>query len=275
MLPIRSYLGPILALIIAFPLSAQTVPADSVLALGVQWKLPARTLPEERTVWVHFPPGYDSARSHEVLYVLDAHGLFPIASGISDYLSLMGRISPTIVVGVTSLSPADRARNFTPIVDESRRERFPSAGQADRFLRFLETELIPAVERRYRTSARRTLAGHSLAGLFVLHALVSRPELFDGYVAISPTLSWAGGHTLQQLQEFFDGAPAGRFLFASVGNEPGAYTESLNRLESILQGAPTAWKWRVDRFLMEDHVTTVAPALHSALRAAHDSTVSH
>jgi uncharacterized protein len=262
---------PILA-IVTGEVFAQQPAGDSVLVLGEEWKLPAGALPEERTVWVHLPPGYHAASErYDVLYVLDAHALFPLAASSADYLSILGRMSPLIVVGVTSLSPGDRARNFTPVIDESRRDRFPNAGGADRFLRFVERELIPAVDARYRTSSRRLLAGHSLAGLFVLHALAARPLLFQDYVAISPSLGWANGYTFEQLEAHVARAAAPRFLFVSIGHEPGRLTEWIDRLETVLQAAPRGWRSRIARFPGEDHVTTVAPALHAALRAARDT----
>ena len=70
----------------------------------------------------------------------------------------------------------DRTRDLTPtkIAD-----RPGETGGADRFLDFFEKELIPAIESRYRTQKFRVFAGHSLGGLFALHALFTRPELFD------------------------------------------------------------------------------------------------
>ena len=59
-------------------------------------------------------------------------------------------------------------------------------------------ELIPEVETRYRTlgAGHRTLAGHSLAGLATVYALLRSPTeqpSFSGYIAASPTLPLAEG----------------------------------------------------------------------------------
>jgi predicted alpha/beta superfamily hydrolase len=252
----------------AAPLPAQ-VAGDSLLHHGVQLTLPAGALPESRTLWIHLPPGYQTGTDrYDVLYVLDANALFPLAASVGDYLSMMGRIPGQIVVGITSLSPADRARNFTPVVDESRRDRFPTAGGADRFIKFLEDDVFPVIEQKYRVTSRRRIAGHSLAGLFVLHTLAVRPELFAGYIAISPSLGWAQGHTLREMETLLARPVQSRFVFASIGNEPGDYSTSLARLETILQDAPGDWRWKIARYPNEDHVTTVPPALHEALRAA-------
>lgn len=67
---------------------------------------------------------------------------------------------------------------------------FPTSGQADRFLDFLEKELIPHIDRNYRTYPHRIIAGWSFGGLLATHALIHRPEIFDAYLAISPSLWW-------------------------------------------------------------------------------------
>jgi uncharacterized protein len=62
-------------------------------------------------------------------------------------------------------------------------------GGAALFLDFLEHELIPFIDRTYRTnSADRGLLGHSLGGTFALYALEQRPALFQRIVAASPAL---------------------------------------------------------------------------------------
>src|SRR5690606_17783956 len=47
--------------------------------------------------------------------------------------------------------------------------------------------------------ARRILAGHSLAGLFTLWTLVTRPQSFSGYVSLSPSL-WSDPGLQERLE---------------------------------------------------------------------------
>jgi len=57
------------------------------------------------------------------------------------------------------------------------------------FLDFLEHELIPFIDRTYRTNpADRGLLGHSMGGKFALYALEQRPAPFQRIVAASPAL---------------------------------------------------------------------------------------
>ncbi len=57
---------------------------------------------------------------------------------------------------------------------------------ADKFLDFITSELIPEVEKDYKTTTR-ILNGHSFCGSFTVYALIHKPRHFDCYIASSPT----------------------------------------------------------------------------------------
>ena len=69
--------------------------------------------------------------------------------------------------------------------------RLPSEGlgQADQFLQIIETVAIPLLEKEYQADPKhRFLMGHSSGADFTLHALFSKPNLYQGYVAASPSV---------------------------------------------------------------------------------------
>ncbi|WP_338273873.1 alpha/beta hydrolase [Corallococcus caeni] len=116
-------------------------------------------------------------------------------------------IPEMIVVGVPNTT--DRTRDLTPPfsrterVDDGRRlsEVSPTAGHADTFLRFLTEELAPHVEARYRTQPYRILVGHSHGGLFAMHVLTHKPESFNAYVALSPSVHWNSAELVRTAPE--------------------------------------------------------------------------
>src|SRR3546814_14879009 len=92
-------------------------------------------------------------------------------------------------------------------------------GRADRFLAFLQQELIPRIERDYRTTSRRLLAGNSRGGLFVLYAATARTAVFDTYIANSPALWRDGDEIVERIDRFLQyGAPPAA-LFLSLGRD--------------------------------------------------------
>ena len=141
---------------------------------------------EDRDYRVSLPESYGWAkdRRYPVLFVLDGQTHFLHAAGSVGYLARQGEIPEMIVVAIDSTV---RVRDFT-------QTDWPSVwvggGGAGNFKRFLSTELIPEVDRTYRTDGFRVLSGHSAGGQFALYCLTSDPSLFRAYFAISPSLDW-------------------------------------------------------------------------------------
>jgi predicted alpha/beta superfamily hydrolase len=72
----------------------------------------------------------------------------------------------------------------------------PTSGGGDRFLDFIQNELMPEIGKRYRTAHFQIFSGHWLGGLMAIHILVSRPDMFQAYIAVSPSLQWDNQRTL-------------------------------------------------------------------------------
>src|SRR5690606_15250353 len=72
-------------------------------------------------------------------------------------------------------------------------------GGADAFLSLLADAVLPRVAALAPLDPdRQALWGHSYGGLFVLHALFTRPATFDRYVAVDPSLWWGDGLLLKE-----------------------------------------------------------------------------
>lgn len=223
---------------------------------------------ETRPVWLHTPAECSRSKPCDVLLVLDAHALFPLAVSYSQVMRMMGRMEPLVVAGIPSASQAGRARDFipTPGLTPSELQRGAEAGTAARFAEFIAKDVLPAIERAAPVSTRRVIAGHSLAGLFAVHVLAAT-DTFEGHIAISPTLGWGGEKTLDELiarLKAKDAPP--RRLYASVANDTPAYLKAFTRLEKALGSAPGWLRHRARRYTDEDHVTTVAPALQDGMK---------
>ncbi len=81
--------------------------------------------------------------------------------------------------------------------------RVSAGGGADAFLDFIESDLKPVLEERFHIDRnRQAIFGHSLGGLFVLHALISRPGAFQNYLAASPSI-WYGHHGIRSRIDAF------------------------------------------------------------------------
>lgn len=235
----------------------------------------SQVLGEDRVILVRTPAGY--ARGSEkfpVLYMTDGDAHIQHTSGTISFLARNARMPEMIVVGITN---TDRTRDLTPtrverVPGNPNAQGFPTSGGADKFLKFIETELIPLVESKYRTMPFRALAGHSLGGLFAVHAMLTKPELFNSYIAVSPSLQWDNFGEIDRVKEFFKTRKElNRTLFASLGNEPGDIGDAYGLFQDELRRQQLkGFVWEAVRYEDEDHGSVVLRSHYAGLRKVFD-----
>ncbi len=104
-------------------------------------------------------------------------------------------IPESIVVGIGNV---DRKRDFTsPSQNELDQQEFPTSGKSENFIKFLHSELQPLIDSNFRTSDDKTIIGQSFGGLLATEILIKKPELFDNYIIVSPSLWWDDESLLQ------------------------------------------------------------------------------
>lgn len=208
----------------------------------------SKALGEARLINVYTPPQYRtgpgrSATPLPVLYMPDG-GLdedFPHVVHTVDSLIARGAIRPVLVIGVPNTQRRRDLTGPTRVATDS--TIAPRVGSSAAFRRFLREELMPEVERRYRTTPERAIMGESLAGLFVVEMFLEEPRLFTHYVALDPSLWWNAGALLATAGPrlaAFDGAPRTLYL-ANSGEE--TIARDTARLAALLQAAPPGLRW--------------------------------
>ncbi|HEU4596875.1 MAG TPA: alpha/beta hydrolase-fold protein [Pyrinomonadaceae bacterium] len=231
-------------------------------------------LGEDRAILVRVPPGYErDGQRYPVLYMTDGDAHLLHTSGTVSFLARNNRMPEMIVVGIPN---TDRQRDLSPThvaqLPGNPNIRFPTSGGGDKFLKFIETELIPHVEKQYRTQPFRVLAGHSLGGLFAVHAMLSRPELFNAYISVSPALQWDNFLLIERAKEFFKNRKDyNRTLLVSLGNEPGDIGDAFKLFKDVLQKQQTSgFSWEAVEMADEDHGSVVLRSHYAGLRKAFD-----
>ncbi len=248
---------------------------DNAGAPGVtKLTLKSSVLGEDRVILVRTPAGYAANNnSYPVLYLTDGDAHIAHTASTIEFLARNGRMSELIVVGITN---TDRTRDLTPTKaaagGATGAPQFPTAGGADQFLKFIETELIPEVEKRYRVRPYRILAGHSLGGLFAVHAMLARPEIFNSYVAVSPSLQWDNQVEVKRAEEFFKTRKElNSTLFVSLGNEPGPIEDGFHQFKQVLAKNQTkGFEWEAEQWTDEDHGSIVMRSHYFGLRKVYD-----
>ena len=158
-------------------------------------------------IMVSVPRGPAPEGGFPVFYVLDGDAWFNTAVEIAR-IREWGRLSPSIIVGVGYPSRAffDGARrnyDFTPPGSADAAFDPAELGGADAFLAFLTGVVRPWVQERYTIDpGRQTLFGHSMGGLFVLHAMFTAPRSFDFYLAASPPVRFSNRIIMREAAAF-------------------------------------------------------------------------
>jgi len=238
--------------------------AREPVVIGEVRRLRSSILNEDRTYEVHLPRGYEvSGERYPVLFVLDGQSHFTHVVGSASYLMDQGEIPPLIVVGLRSTV---RVRDFTP-TDWPR--AWVGGGGAAKFRAFLARELIPEVERSFRTDGFRIVSGHSASGQFALYCLESEPALFQAYFALSPSLDWDDNLPIRGLEQAFDEKPnLQAFAFVARSDDRGRALADFDRLVEVFQKkAPPGLRWRSQAYDLETHGSIALVGTIDALRA--------
>lgn len=228
--------------------------AQEEIAIGERISIFSEVLDEERTIRVGTPLNYDETdERYPVMFVLDGDVHFHYTTGLTGFLAF-NQFAPNMLV--VAVENTERARDLTPAAqDPEIVDQVPTQGGAENFRSFFADELIPWVEENYRARPYRILVGHSLGGLFAIDSLIARPELFNAYIAISPSLQWDGQRTVERAEAFFDDTQElDAALFMSVGNEGGALLGGTRKLAGILdEKAPEGLEWHFEHMPSETH----------------------
>ena len=236
-------------------------------------------------IFVSRPQGPPPAHGYPVLYVLDGNAMF---AGFAETRRILGVTTPeaskAIVVGVgyKTDKPYDHRRlyDFTagtpPLPWRDQLGSTPTGGW-NAFLDFLTGKLRGEVARRYPINLdRQALFGHSLGGLFALHALFTRPAGFHAIIAASPSLFWQDTEMQKEERDFAARLRAGQVpnpshLMVVWGELEETPLERWDAEAFVKRMEPLSaygLRTRSEQFAGETHITVPIRSVPAALRFA-------
>mgnify|MGYP001157884565 CR=1 FL=1 len=254
-------------------------PATKPFVLGVIEELPSTILAEKRILNIYLPEGYhkNDSSKYPVIYLLDgsADEDFIHVAGLVQFnnFSWINRVPKSIVVGIAN---TDRRRDLTfPSSLAEDKKMSPTSGGSAAFINFIEKELQPFIEKKYKANRTRTIIGQSLGGLLATEILLKKPMLFNKYIIISPSLWWDNGSLLQLsstlLLESFNQVTG---IYIGVGKEgltPGPNPRVMEVDANVLAEKISSTKSKTvqvhfDYLPQEDHATIGHQAIFNAFR---------
>jgi hypothetical protein len=180
---------------------------DLSLKIGDRVILNSEILNEQRSIIIHLPANYSTTKkTYPILYRLDGNMETMLESvAITKRLSETEEIIPEmIIVGIENIN---RPRDMWPV----KTKYYDKNPGAEDFLNFISLELLPYIEKNYRTSDHKILCGQSLSGVFTLYTLLSKPNLFSSYIISSGAFPDCGDYfnnlskkAFLQIDQLFD-----------------------------------------------------------------------
>ena len=183
------------------------------------------------------------------------------------------RVPKSIVVGIATV---DRKRDYTfPTSIKEDAIKYPTTGHSDRFIAFIEKDLQPYIQAKFKTNSDKTIIGQSLGGLLATEILFTKPSLFNRYIIVSPSLWWNNGSLLnQKVTANFESITPKTDVYIAVGKEgltptaiPRVMEVDANLLVEKIQGIKNKKLNLVFDYLpQEDHATIMHQAVSNAFK---------
>lgn len=231
-----------------------TLPAQTIYE-----EISSPKLGEKRKLKIQLPRSYNQSdkQTFPVILVLDGDYLFEPVAGNVDYYSYWEEMPEAIVVGIMQ----GNSRDSDCVYDLT--NNFPVESGAD-FFEFIGLELMPWLDRKYRTAPFVMAVGHELTANFINYYLFKDPPLFNGYIVLSP--DFAPG-----LENFIgprlEALPQKIFYYAATGSDD---IKSIREVTQTLNTQLSAVKkdnitYYFDDFEGASHYSVVGKAIPAAL----------
>ncbi|MFT6867515.1 MAG: putative alpha/beta superfamily hydrolase [Cyclobacteriaceae bacterium] len=244
------------------------------IEIGTKNIIHSNILNEDREYWVSLPESYSNEESYyknyPILIVLDGNAYFRPITGMVNYMSSgyngNTRIPEMIVVGIHNVN---RRRDFTP--DKTITNRENDSGGGDSFLSFLEDELIPELDQKYRTDPYRILFGHSLGGLLATHAYMKEKTLFNSFIAVDPSMGTWDAETMDKKLDAVTDQSFERFIYIATANWDKRNIKNRDRhvrfYEALNSKCEDDFTAKLEYFKNENHGSVPIIAFHNGISA--------
>lgn len=236
-------------------------------------------------LYISFPGDYSvkDTLHYPVLYVLDGMHYYPLLNQARTVMDWAGGLQDVIIVCISSGKDflqwfTNRTLDYTPSASPAGERNMEKgyglsdgalqSGGASRFLSSIKEEIVPFIDKHYKTTSDRGIAGHSFGGLFAAYCLVHSPDYFSRYGINSPSFWWDDQKLLTESKAVLDAYPAIKakvFLSAGAVESSGIVPPSVRFVYDLKsrrnKGIETEWTL----FEKENHFSVVPAALSRTL----------
>jgi predicted alpha/beta superfamily hydrolase len=283
----KKHLALLLLLLVTFSTQLFAQVDSKPITIGISENFQSKVLKETRTINIYLPEGYNQKDTlkYPVIYIPDGgwDEDFIHLTGIIrfDTQSWVNRFPKSIVVGIKN---TNRRKDFTfPVANLDflektgfKKEMFPAYGGSTNYIAFLEKELQPYIETKYKASTNRTIIGESMAGLLITEIALNHPTLFNTYIIVSPSLWWGAEALLHKPNVLLQNKthkPINIYIGAPNRKEDEQMYQEAQGLYSMLKGDANI-RLFFDYLPDESHATALHQAVYNAFKMIYAKTSS-
>lgn len=250
-------------------------------SIGKTYNIHSKILKENRSYIVELPSSYKTSKQqYPILVLLDGEVSYHSHSGILNHMTEGRQIPEMIIVAITNV---DRVRDYTPtkyltnLNGSSAVDNHKTSGGSEQFLQFIEQELLPKIEKTYRTTSFKTLVGISHGGLLVGSAFLSKETSFNAFVSMDPSFWWDNQYLVKQLEITDLNQIKNKRLYVSTADKfenfdriPHVFTANINSHENfnttLKNKGFSPDKVALEYFKEENHWTVALMSLYHGMQ---------
>lgn len=238
-----------------------------------KFNIHSKILNENRVYLLSLPDSYNEStndkKKYPILILLAGSTFFKTASGVVHFMSSDRNrnyfMPETIIVAIENVN---RERDFTLTKLKTKRPNRMGGGR--NFLNFIEKELIPFIDKNYRTEPNRILVGHSLGGLLTLNSYMDKNSIFDTYISIDPSIWW-DEETMKNKVDSITPISYNKKLYIATANQGELNYERNKKRHDLLYTLMTEKSGgqlhvEIEYFEKENHRSVPLTALYNGLK---------
>ncbi|HVT40510.1 MAG TPA: alpha/beta hydrolase-fold protein [Gemmatimonadaceae bacterium] len=224
---------------------------------------------QTRKIDIALPPSFSETgpnRRYPVVIVFDGEAHLPTIAAVSEELVRNGAIPEMIYVAIENTDPfAGRVYDLTPPGLSVSGSDLNQGG--DKFLDFIEQELLPAVDRQLRGAPPRLVIGHSSGGILATWAAATRPA-FRGVIDIEGPVAFQDFWLVKKLTARATSASTAplRYMVFEAGAGERQFPWPDKVWQEFASAAPPSWKLHRERLRFEGHETSYMLSAYIGLR---------
>lgn len=224
-------------------------------------EIDSRKLGEKREITVITPASYefDKEKKYPLLLLLDGDYLADPFAGTLAYTAYWDDLPEVIIVGISQNKKSEREADCAVNKDTGLPE-----GKADAFFEFIGTELLPYIEKKYRTGPFRIIAGHNITAAYLNFFLYKEQPLFNAYISMSPELAIEMENRIPERLAALK-SPVYYYLATANGDVNRLQKKIKTLNENIKATTAPNIKYQFDEFKGASHYSLVTFAVPNAL----------